>query len=379
MNKIYFDYASTTPCDPEVVKAMNPYFYEKFGNASSPHTLGRESAKALEDARGVLADFIGAQTGEIVFNSGATEGNNHAIGGIVYNRMNQGDHIIVSAIEHHSILEPIEQLVRDGFKATFLPVDGNGLVDPQAVVKAVTDKTILVAIMHASNEIGTIQPIQEVSQITKMRNIPLLVDACQTVGHIPVDVNQLGCDLLTLSAHKFYGPKGVGGLYIREGLDVAPFLLGGDQERKRRASTQNIAGIVGMAKAIEICRENMVSEKNLQTPLRDLLLEKIPQLIEGVKVNGDRINRLPNNAHFSFAGLSSESLLMSLDMQGMYASMGSACTSGAMEPSHVLQAIGVDDSLAMGALRITIGRWTTQEHIEDLLKALPKIVKSLRI
>jgi cysteine desulfurase len=379
MEKIYFDYAATTPCDPRVVKAMEPYFYEKFGNPSSPHSFGQEANRAFENARETLACFIGAKPSEIVFTSGATESNNHAISGIVYKNMEQGDHIIVSSVEHHSVLEPIEQLERDGFKVTYLPVDANGLVYPLDVEKAITDKTILIAVMYASNEIGTIQPIEEISKITKTRKIPFLVDAVQAVGHIKVDVNTLGCDLLSLSAHKFYGPKGIGALYIREGTNMSSFLLGGDQEKGRRASTQNVAGAVGLAEAIKLCEEAMLEEAQVHIKLRNSLFEKIPKIIDGVKINGDLINRLPNNVHFSFEKVQSESLLMSLDINGIAASMGSACTSGALEPSRVLRAIGLSDELAIGALRITLGRWTTQKHVDTLLEELPNMVASLRV
>ncbi|MFT5387195.1 MAG: cysteine desulfurase [Lysobacterales bacterium] len=380
MKRIYFDYASTTPVDPQVIEAMNPYFFEKFGNASSPHALGQESLSALEEARNTLALFICAHSSEIVFNSGATEGCNHAISGIAYSAIDQGkDHIIVSAIEHHAILEPVEQLRDNGFKVTFVDVDENGVVSPEAIKEAITDKTMLVAVMHGSNEIGTIQPIKEISQITKEHNVPFLVDACQTVGHIPINVKDLGCDLLTLSAHKFYGPKGIGALYIREGLKLSSFLLGGDQERSRRASTQNVAGAVGLASAIKLCASQMDEEIKEQTRLRDRLMTEIPKVIEGTKINGHMTQRLPNNVHFSFNKVQGESVLMSLDFEGICASMGSACTSGAMEASHVLRSIGLDDDMSFGALRLTLGRWTTDEHIDYLLEKLPGIIVGLRI
>ncbi len=380
MNKIYFDYASTTPTDPAAIEAMAPYFYEKFGNASSPHAIGQEALAALEEARETLARFINAKPQEIVFNSGATEGNNHAISGIAYRAMDRGcDHIIVSSVEHHSVIEPVELLRDSGFKITFVPVDADGLVNPEKIEEAITDKTMLICVMHASNEIGTIQPIQDISAVTKKYNIPFLVDACQTVGHIPVDVAELGCDLLSLSAHKFYGPKGIGALYIREGTDVSSFLLGGDQERSRRASTQNVSGAVGLCEAIKISQKKMDEEAVYQSKLRDRLLKEVPTLIDGTKINGHLTKRLPNNAHFSFDGVTGESVLMRLDMEGICASMGSACTAGSMEASHVLRAIGLNDDQAFAALRITLGRWTTDEHIDYLLEKLPGIVKELRV
>ena len=378
MDRIYFDYASTTPTDPEVIQAMEPFWFERFGNASSPHTPGREASKALENARQGLARLIGAQPEEIVFTSGATESNNFALSGLARKNRERGQRIVVSRVEHHSVLAPAEALSREGFQVTYLDVDAEGLVDPQAVRAVLTDDTIIVCVMHASNEIGTIQPVAEIGQIIKGRGVAFLVDAVQTVGHIPVDVNELGADLLSLSAHKFYGPKGIGALYIRKGTPLRSFLLGGDQEKSRRASTQNVAGAVGLAKATELAVRKMREEQDLQTRLRDRLLTEIPQAIAGVKVNGHVHKRLPNNVHFSFEGIQGEALLMSLDMAGFAASMGSACTSGALEPSHVLRAIGLDDRLAYGALRITLGRWTTQEEVEQLIRQLPAMVEQLR-
>ncbi len=380
MERIYFDYASTTPVDPEVVTAMTPYFNGQFGNASSPHSLGREAQKALEGSREYLARFIVAKPEEIVFNSGATEANNHAVIGVARAQKDKGKHIIVSTIEHHSVLEPIEYLKdHEGYDVTYIKVDQDGLVDPEDVRQSLRDETILIAVMYASNEIGTIQPISEIGAIAKEHNVTFLVDAVQAVAHIPVSVDKLNADLLSLSAHKFYGPKGIGALYVRKGTKISPFMLGGDQERGRRASTQNIAGAVGLAKAIDICGQRMEAEGEFQKKLRDRLLKEIPKRVEGVKINGHLTQRLPNNAHFSFEQLQSESLLMSLDMTNIAASMGSACTSGALEPSHVLSAIGLSDELAFGALRITLGRWTTEKHVDYLLEQLPGIVESLRI
>lgn len=379
MDKIYFDYAATTPVDPAVIEAMQPYWHDNFGNPSSPHDVGRAAQKALEDARANIAGFLGAGPEELVFTGGATESNNQAIYGVAHSLRGIGRHIIVSAVEHHSVLEPTEFLQTEGYKVTFLPVDREGRVSPSAVAAAITDQTILVAVMHASNEIGTIQPVREISAVTRAKKIPLLVDACQTVGHIPVDVNELGVDLLSFSAHKFYGPKGIGGLYVRKKTPLEKLLRGGDQERDMRAGTQNIPAAVGMSRAVDLVRERMTDEGARQCQWRDQLLEEVPRRVEGVTVNGHRGSRLPNNAHFSFDRVEGESLLMALDMNKIYASMGSACTSGAMEPSHVLRAIGLDDELAYGSLRISLGRWTTQEHIDILLNKLPELVTSLRI
>ncbi|OGX24040.1 MAG: cysteine desulfurase NifS [Omnitrophica WOR_2 bacterium RIFCSPHIGHO2_01_FULL_48_9] len=378
MQRKYFDYASTTPADPEVVKVMTPYFYEKFGNASSPHSVGREAQKALEDSRETLARFLGANAEEFIFTSGATESNNQAIIGIARQLKNKGKHIVVSQIEHHSVLEPIYYLEKEGYTITYLPVDPVGLVDVQNLKKALTGQTILVCLIQASNEIGTIQSIAEIGTIVREQNIHFHVDAVQTVGHIPVNVKELHADTLSLSAHKFYGPKGVAALYVRKGVRLPSFLMGGGQERGLRASTQNVAGAVGLAKAIQLCQDTMAQEADLQKKLRDTLLNEIPKRIAGVIVNGHRTQRLPNNAHFSFEKVSGESLLMSLDMAGIAASMGSACTSGAMEPSHVLRAIGLSDELAFGSLRVTLGRWTTEEDVDYLLEELPKVVKRLR-
>ena len=378
MERIYFDYASTTPTDPRVLEAMRPYFGERFGNPASPHAFGREAAKALEDARGVVAGSIGAQPEEIIFNSGATEGNNHALLGIARSLKEKGKHIVVSAIEHHSLEAPAAYLAREGYQVTYLPVNREGLVDPADVKKVLTDETVLVAVMHANNEIGTIEPVTEIGKIARARGVPFLVDAVQTVGHIPVSVDELGADLLTMSAHKFYGPKGVGALYVRHKTKLASFLLGGDQERGRRASTQNVAGAVGLAKALELCQEHLPQEMAGQTRLRDQLLAEVPKRIDGVVVNGHRASRLPNNAHFAFEKVSGESLLMSLDMAGICASMGSACKAGAMEPSRILRATGLSDELAHGALRVSLGRWTTRAHIDYLLEQLPLAVRNLR-
>ncbi|MGE0268799.1 MAG: cysteine desulfurase family protein [Candidatus Omnitrophota bacterium] len=379
MQTIYFDYAATTPADPLVIKAMEPYYFEHFGNASSPHKVGRKALKAIEDARKNLADFIGANPDEIVFNGGATESNNHAIYGVAQALKGIGQHIVVSSIEHHSVLEPIEFLETKGYRVSYVPVNSKGVVSPENIIKAITDQTILVAVMHASNEIGSIQPIKEISRITVEKKIPFLVDGCQTVGHIPVHVGDLGVDLFSFSAHKFYGPKGVGALYVKRKTPLERFLRGGDQERSMRASTQNVPGIVGMSKAVDLLREQMEQENKNQLRLRDRLISEIPRRIEGVTCNGDLGNRLPNNVHFSFAGVEGESLLMALDMNNICASMGSACTSGAMEPSHVLRAIGLEDELAYGSLRITLGRWTTEDQINILMDKLPELVNSLRI
>lgn len=379
MERYYFDNAATTPVDPAVLEAMLPFFSEKYGNATSSHSLGREAQKALEDSRQSIADIIGAKPREIIFNSGATEGANHVIFGLAYLPPNKGKHIIVSSIEHHCVLEPIEHLITEGYRVTYIDVNSEGFVNPDDIKNAISDDTILVAVMHANNVIGTIQPISEIGQITKKARIPFLVDAVQTAGHIPLDIKDLNCDFLTLSAHKIYGPKGIGALYLRDKQSLPKYLLGGDQERDMRASTQNVAGAVGLAHALAICHKQMDEEIEHQSALRDKFIEGILNSVDGVRLNGPKENRLPNNAHFSFDNIAGESLLMSLDMEGFAASMGSACTSGAMEPSHVLRAIGLSDQLALGSLRLTTGRFNNEAQVNELLEKLPDMIKSLRI
>jgi len=380
--KVYLDYASTTPTDPRVLEAMKPYFFEEFGNPSSPHTFGQKARKAVEDAREILARTIGAKPEEIVFTSGGTESNNQALFGIARALHDKGNHMIVSKVDHHSVLRPVEELQAQGMKVTFLNVDKHGCVDPEAVRRAITPQTILIALMHASNEIGTIQPVAAVGRslrsLARERGICFHVDAVQTIGHIPVNVQEIQCDLLSMSAHKFYGPKGAGALYIRKGTKISPYLLGGDQERGRRASTQNVPGIVGMGRALALCDECMNEEAKAQNVLRDQIIQYITKNISGSIFNGHPAERLPNNAHFSFEGVNGESLLMSLDMNGFCASMGSACTSGALTPSHVLKAVGLSDELAFGSLRVSIGRWTTAEDVEAFCAQLKKSVEQLR-
>ncbi len=378
MKKVYLDYAATTPCDPEVVAAMTPYFFDKFGNASSLHAYGQEAKKALEDSRQTLADFIGAQPEEIVFTSGGTESDNYALLGTAYALQKKGDHIITSAIEHHAISEPAGFLEKNGFKVTYLPVNKDGLVSAEDLKKAVTDKTILVSIMHANNEIGTLQPIAELGKITRAKGIYFHTDAVQTVGHIPINVDALNVDMLSLSAHKFYGPKGVGALYVRKGTRLQTFMRGGDQEKGRRASTHNTPGIFGLAKALELCRDKMQEEIKFQTALRDRLIKEIPLKIPQVRLNGHPSLRLPNNVNFSIKYIEGESILLTLDLLGIACSTGSACTSSSLEPSHVLLAIGLDHETAHGSLRITMGRWTKESDIDYLLEKLPPVVEKLR-
>ncbi|MDO8489689.1 MAG: cysteine desulfurase NifS [Candidatus Omnitrophota bacterium] len=378
MKKVYLDYAATTPVDPQVQAAMEPYFFEKFGNASSLHAYGQEAKKGLEDSRQALADSINAKPEEIVFTSGGTEADNFALLGAAYALEKKGNHIITSAIEHHAISEPAKFLEKKGFKVTCLGVDKDGLVSCDDLKKAITDKTILVSIMHANNEIGTIQPIAQLAKIAKEKEIYFHTDAVQTFGHIPINVNELNVDLLSLSAHKFYGPKGVGALYIRKGTRLETFMRGGDQERGRRASTHNVAGIVGCAQAIVFCQQKMESEIKFQSGLRDKLIKEIPLRIPEVRLNGHPTMRLPNNVNFSIKYIEGESMLLSLDMLGIACSTGSACTSSSLEPSHVLLAIGLNHETAHGSLRITLGRWSKESDIDYLLEKLPPVVQKLR-
>jgi cysteine desulfurase len=378
MKRIYLDYAATTPTDPEVIKAMEPYFFDKFGNPSSIHTFGQEAKKGIEDAREILAKFLDAKPEEIVFTSGGTESNNFAIEGAAFALEKKGNHIITTTIEHHAVGEPCKFLEKHGFKITYVGVDKYGLVAPEDIKKAITDKTILISVMHANNEIGTIQPIAQIGKIARELGIYFHTDAVQTVGHIPVNVNELNVDLLSLSAHKFYGPKGVGALYIRKGTRVIKFLHGGDQEKGRRASTHNTPGIVGLGKAVELCQAKMDEEAKFQITLRDRLIKEIPKEIPEVYLNGHPTKRLPNNVNFSIKYIEGESILLNLDMLGIAASTGSACTSTSLEPSHVLLAIGLSHEIAHGSLRITMGRWTKEEGINYLLTHLPGIVEKLR-
>ncbi len=375
---IYLDYAATTPVDAEVVKAMQPYFSDIYGNPSSLHSFGREARRVLEGSRGKVASFLGARPEEIVFTSGGTESNNFALKGIAYANKKKGSHIITSKIEHHAVTEPAEFLKTQGFKITYLDVDKYGLIDPEDVKKAITDETILISIMHANNEIGTIEPISGIGAIARERGIYFHADCVQTFGHIPVNVDELKVDLLSISAHKLYGPKGAGAIYIRRGTKILPFLQGGDQEKGRRASTENLAGIVGLAKAMELAEADMNSESERQVKLRNKLMNGILENIEHTILNGHPLNRLPNNVNISVEYVEGESMILNLDLEGIACSTGSACTSSSLEPSHVLLAIGLSPELAHGSLRFTLGRFTQAEDIDYVLDVLPPIVKKLR-
>ena len=378
MERIYLDYAATTPTDPAVVEAMQPYFFEKFGNPSSIHSFGQEAKKAMEEVRSKVANFLGAKEEEIVFTSGGTESNNFVLFGVVWANASKGNHIITTAIEHHAIIEPAKFLEKLGYKVTYVKPDKYGMVSPEDIAKEITEKTILISVMHANNEIGTIQPIKDIGRIAHEKGIYFHTDAVQTIGHIPVNVDDLNVDLLSLSGHKFNGPKGVGCLYIRKGTRLQPYLRGGGQERHRRASTENVAGIVGLGKAIEICAQKMDSEAKEQARLRDKLITEIQKRIDRTYLNGHPTIRLPNNVNLSIEFIEGESMLLNLDMVGIAASTGSACTSGDLEPSHVLLAIGRPHELCHGSLRLTLGRYTKETDIDRFLEVFPKIVSKLR-
>ncbi|MBN2031273.1 cysteine desulfurase NifS [bacterium] len=378
MKRIYMDYAATTPLDPRVRKAIDPYFDKAFGNPSSIHSFGQETLTAVETARKQVAGLLHAEPSEIVFNSGGTESDNTAIKGVGYALKDKGTHIITSAIEHHAVLRCCEFMASQGFDVTFLPVGREGIVDPSDVKKAIHKDTILISIMHANNEIGTLQPISEIGAIAKEKSILFHTDAVQTFGHIEIDVNRIHVDLLSLSAHKVYGPKGVGALYIKKGTPLIPLLHGGGQEEGRRSSTHNVAGIVGLGKAAEIARMEMAEEGENITFLRDKLLKQIEQQIDDVDLNGHRTQRLPNNINISIKHVEGEAILMSLDLEGIAASSGSACSSGSTEPSHVLMALGLSPELARGSLRLTLGKYTDEKEVETVADTLQKMVSHLR-
>ncbi len=378
MKRIYLDYAATTPTHPEVMKAMLPYFTDAFGNPSSIHSFGQEAKGAIEKARNQVAALIGAKSEEVVFTGSGTEADNFALKGVALANQGKGNHIITSSIEHHAVLETCKFLEKQGFPVTYLPVDGYGMVDPSGVKKAITGKTILISVMHANNEVGTVEPIAEIGNIAREAEIYLHTDAVQTAGHIPVDVNKLNVDLLSISAHKLYGPKGIGALYIRKGTKVSSFMHGGDQERGKRASTENVPAIVGFGKAAEIAQREMLEEAQKLTVLRDQLIEGILKSIEHTQLNGHPVIRLPNNVNVSVDYVEGESMLLNLDLAGICASTGSACSSSDLAPSHVLVAMGLPHLQAHGSLRFTSGKWTAEEEINQVLNVLPGIVSKLR-
>lgn len=375
---IYLDHAATTAMRPEVFEAMQPYFIEKYGNPSSIYSFARDGKKAIEGARDKVAGALGARTEEIFFTGSGTEADNWAIKGVAYANKSKGNHIITTSIEHHAVLNTCQYLESNGFEVTYLPVDENGLVTPEQVERAINPNTILISIMFANNEIGTIQPISEIGKLAREKGIYFHTDAVQAVGHVPINVADMNIDLLSLSGHKFYGPKGIGSLYIRKGVKITSFLHGGGQERGRRASTENVPEIVGLGKAIELATSNIEEQSRKLTVLRDRAIDEVMSKIPYVKLNGHRTQRLPGNVNFAFDFIEGESVLLLLDSKGISASTGSACTSGSLDPSHILLAIGVPPELANGSLRLTFGDENTQEDVDYLLEVLPAIVDRLR-
>jgi cysteine desulfurase len=378
VNKIYLDHSATTKTDDDVAKLMLEYMTVTYGNPSSVHSFGRMARKAMEEAREKVARCIGAEPSEIIFTSGGTEADNLAIRGIALANKKRGNHIITSAIEHHAVLDSCKVLAREGFDVTFLPVDEYGRVKVEDVKNAITDKTILISIMHANNEVGTIQPIREIGAVAKEKGIYFHCDTVQSIGKIPVDVNDFNIDVLAISAHKFYGPKGVGCMYLRKGVRLLPVSFGGSQERKRRPGTENLPGIIGFAMALENGIAAICEQMPYQSRLRDKLIDGITERVPYIKLNGHPTERLSNNVNFSFQFIEGESLLLSLDMKGIAASSGSACTSGSLDPSHVLLAMGLSHEIAHGSLRLTLGKDNTEEQIDYVLETLPEIVERLR-
>jgi len=375
--KIYMDYAATTPVDPRVLDVMKPYFTDNFGNSMSLHKLGREAKRALEDSREKLAGLMKAKTNNVIFTSSATESNNLALKGFAFANKKKGKHIITSAIEHHCVLDSAHWLEKQGFEVTFLPVDKYGLIDLKKLEDTIRKDTILVSIMHANNEIGTIEPIAEIGKICHDNDICFHTDATQSFGKIPIDVNKMDIDMMTINAHKMYGPKGVGALFVRDGVKLDPILHGGGHEFGLRSSTVNVVGIVGFAAAVDIAKKEMDSEAKKLTKLRDKLIEGALK-IENSHLNGHPAKRLPNNSNFWFAFIEGESLVLHLDMKGVSASTGSACSSESLEPSHVLTAIGLRPEQAHGSLRLTLGKYNKNEDIDYVLEVLPGIVENLR-
>ena len=378
MDRIYLDYAATAPVLPEVLDVMLPFFAEKYGNPSGIYGTGREAHKAVEEARRKTAGVLGAESREIYFTSGGSESDNLAIKGAAFALHEKGNHLITSKIEHPAVLNTCRWLEKQGFCVTYLAPDEYGRVSAESVEKAIRPETILVSIMTANNEIGTLQPVSEIGLICRNRNVLFHTDAVQAIGQIDIDVNKINADLLSLSAHKFHGPKGVGALYIRKGTRVEADIHGGAQERGMRAGTENVPGIAGLGEAIRIAEEERTANVKRILNLRELLIRKTLERIPDAQLNGHPDERLPNNCHFSFPGVESEALLLRMDLEGIAVSGGSACTSGSTEPSHVLQAIGLIDEMTAGSIRLSLGRETTEEEIEETSRILQKIVKDLR-
>ena len=378
MKNVYMDYSATTPVKKEVLDAMLPYFSEHFGNPSSLYSIAQESKEALEKARGQVASLIGAKANEVFFTAGGSEADNWALEGVADALKDKGNHIITTKIEHHAILHTAEYLEKHGIDVTYLDVDAEGRVNPEDVEKAITDKTVLISIMMVNNEVGTIEPIKEIAEIAHNHGILLHTDAVQALGNVPIDVDNMGIDLMSMSGHKIYGPKGVGALYIRKGTKISNFIHGGAQEMKKRAGTENLAGIVGFGKAAELAKENLESHINRVSELRDYFISEVTSKIPDIIVNGSMEHRHPGNANISFEYIEGESMLILLDMNGISVSTGSACSSKSLTPSHVLSAMGIPVERIHGTLRFTIGDPTTKEDIDYVIEKLVEIVQKLR-
>lgn len=377
-NVLYFDNAATTRVRPEVVDVMTKYFSENYGNPSSIYKIAQTNKAAVEKGREQIAKAINAEKNEIYFTAGGSESDNWAIKGIAESYAEKGRHIITLSIEHHAVLHTCEYLESKGYEVTYLPVSEFGIVEIDELKKAVRDDTILISVMFANNEIGSIQPIKEIGDFAKEKGIIFHTDAVQAVGHLPIDVKEMNIDLLSMSAHKFYGPKGIGALYIRKGIKIKPLIHGGAQERNRRAGTENVPGIVGMGLALELITNELEKETKRLVCLRNKLIDGILNTIPYSRLNGHREQRLPGNVNISFEFIEGESILLMLDMKGICASSGSACTSGSLDPSHVLLAIGLPHEKAHGSLRLSMGMFNTEEEVDYIIKELPPIIKRLR-
>ncbi len=378
MKKVYFDYANTGPVDPRVLEEMMPCFQEVFGNPSSLHDFGQTAAEAVDKAREKVAELIGSSKEEIIFTASSTESNNFALKGLALANRRRGEHVITSQVEHFSVLHPAKTLEKWGFKVTYLPVDKYGLIDPSRVEKAVTAETILISIMHANNEIGTIEPIEEISKVARKKEVYLHSDASATAGIIPVDVAKLGVDALTFSAQSLYGPKGAGVLFLKKGVRIMPLMEGGIQEEGRRPGIENVPAIVGLGKASELAKAELEERRKILTPLRDKLMRELPLRIENLRINGHPERRLPNNVDVCVEFVEGESMLMLLNSKGVAVSSGSACTSRALKASHVLTAIGVPAAVAQGSLLFSLGMANNEEEVDYLLETLTPIVERLR-
>ena len=378
MNTIYLDNNATTKTDEEVVKTMMPYLLDNYGNPSSIYKLGRENRKVVEESREKIAEILNCKPDEIYFTSGGSESDNTAIRGIAYSYKNKGNHIITSKIEHPAVLETCKQLEKEGFEVSYISVGENGIINLEELKNAIKPTTTLITIMFANNEIGTIQPIEEIGKIAKEHNIIFHTDSVQAIGSVEIDVEKLNIDSLSWSAHKFYGPKGIGVLYVKKGIKFNKFINGGHQEKNKRAGTENVVGIVGLSKAMELAYRDLEEHNKKIKELRDYYVSQVKEKIPYIKINGDMEKRLPGNSNISFRFIEGESLLLNLDLKGICASSGSACTSGSLDPSHVLLAIGLPHEIAHGSLRISIGKYNTKEEIDYVVESLVEIVGRLR-